>query len=370
MPITVACPHCDAKLKLPDSVSGKTLKCPKCTDPFIAPEIDAPSPATPVRPKVIDAEPVDPPPRRRPRVVDEEEERPRRRSRSRAVDAVEDDEPPRRRSKSRVRVAEDSDDFDDEDDRPRRRRKNGADKRKPSPVLLIGIGVGALVLIGLLGGGAYFLLGSGEEKSPQEEFVSSRTAPQGWSEVGNKELAMRVFLPGNVKGDFSEHAKPKDYKLGDKVETYFDKNQYTAQERGAGRSEGLTAKLIGSRSPGFRPGSSQAELLAEFEKHRLFWGINNEVVKSVPITCGGKQGLRIYVEEKPHLMQPNSGAPAGFFAEHDARETARINKKGLHGVAYVFANGEWSYVVGLSQSNGQPIPEDVQKTVEESFEFD
>lgn len=34
MPVSTQCPHCDAKLKVPDSASGKKVRCPKCSSPF------------------------------------------------------------------------------------------------------------------------------------------------------------------------------------------------------------------------------------------------------------------------------------------------------------------------------------------------
>src|SRR5689334_3385074 len=36
-PVTIACPHCHVRMKLKDgSALGKTIKCPKCAEPFVA----------------------------------------------------------------------------------------------------------------------------------------------------------------------------------------------------------------------------------------------------------------------------------------------------------------------------------------------
>ena len=34
MPITTRCPTCDAPVRIPDRLSGKTVNCPQCGMPF------------------------------------------------------------------------------------------------------------------------------------------------------------------------------------------------------------------------------------------------------------------------------------------------------------------------------------------------
>ena len=46
MPIQLTCPQCDAKMRAPDAVVGKQVKCPKCQTMFTA-GVDAPPPAPP-----------------------------------------------------------------------------------------------------------------------------------------------------------------------------------------------------------------------------------------------------------------------------------------------------------------------------------
>jgi hypothetical protein len=38
MPLAALCPHCSAKIKVPDAAAGKMAACPKCKQPFAAPE--------------------------------------------------------------------------------------------------------------------------------------------------------------------------------------------------------------------------------------------------------------------------------------------------------------------------------------------
>jgi uncharacterized Tic20 family protein/Zn-finger nucleic acid-binding protein len=50
MPIEVACPACDAKLKAPDALAGKIVKCPRCSEKILV-ERPAPSAAVATVPK-------------------------------------------------------------------------------------------------------------------------------------------------------------------------------------------------------------------------------------------------------------------------------------------------------------------------------
>jgi hypothetical protein len=44
MAVTIACPHCSAKLQILPEHGGQTLACPKCQGAFIAPRLAAPKP--------------------------------------------------------------------------------------------------------------------------------------------------------------------------------------------------------------------------------------------------------------------------------------------------------------------------------------
>lgn len=53
MPIPVSCPACSSKLKIPDDLAGRKVKCPKCARPFVA------GAAAPVAAEVVADEPDD-----------------------------------------------------------------------------------------------------------------------------------------------------------------------------------------------------------------------------------------------------------------------------------------------------------------------
>ncbi|HWG47772.1 MAG TPA: DUF4870 domain-containing protein [Gemmataceae bacterium] len=67
MPIAVVCPACKAKLKAPDNLIGKTVKCPGCTKPVLVKAVAAPTTPVPAvkkpvkqpAPPVLDDEPFD-----------------------------------------------------------------------------------------------------------------------------------------------------------------------------------------------------------------------------------------------------------------------------------------------------------------------
>jgi predicted Zn finger-like uncharacterized protein len=91
MPEIITCPECAGKVRVPDTLLGKRVRCPRCDTAFVAPE----KPAN-----------------------EDESERPRRRGRA-SSDHVQEEPPPRRR-----REEED----DDEEPRARRRRDRDEDE--------------------------------------------------------------------------------------------------------------------------------------------------------------------------------------------------------------------------------------------------
>lgn len=107
MPELVSCPQCDRRLRVPDSLLNRTVKCPGCGQAFTAT-------AAAARPIVEDAV-IDEPPRRaeseaftdrRPGEGDEEERRPRRRQPDSDLDDDDHDDRPRRRRRRRSAAAE------------------------------------------------------------------------------------------------------------------------------------------------------------------------------------------------------------------------------------------------------------------------
>jgi predicted Zn finger-like uncharacterized protein len=128
----IACPNCQAQLRMPDAALGKKVRCPKCQHAFVASEekrgpavVKLVAPPKPKAPPPLDEEleaEEAPPARRRRRDEDDEvAEAPRRKRRPVDDDDDEDDEP---RSRRRRRDEED----DEDDDRPRRRRRDEDDE--------------------------------------------------------------------------------------------------------------------------------------------------------------------------------------------------------------------------------------------------
>jgi hypothetical protein len=117
MPVLVNCPHCDKKLKVPDNLLGKMVKCPTCTKTFTAEATDAPPTEEEEAPRPSDS--VTPQ-----KAAEDEEDRPRRRAWDEDEDEDEDeDRPPRRRVLD--------EDEDEDEDRPRRRRSQDDDEDRP-----------------------------------------------------------------------------------------------------------------------------------------------------------------------------------------------------------------------------------------------
>jgi uncharacterized Tic20 family protein len=115
MPIAVVCPKCKSKLKAPEGLIGKTVKCPKCATPVLikAPAEDpAPARAATAKKPADDFE-------------DFEDEPPRKaKAKKPADDDFDDLEPPAKgKDKAKAKKGADEDDFADLDDEPPRKGK-------------------------------------------------------------------------------------------------------------------------------------------------------------------------------------------------------------------------------------------------------
>jgi hypothetical protein len=121
MPEEFSCPHCEKKLKVPDHLLGKRVKCPGCGNGFLAGSEDTLSEPN-----------------------EDEEDRPRRR---RPVD--QNDEPEEQADEGAAK--DDEEDQEEEEERPRRkrrRRRSNAKSRAKSAVMAPGI---AMMVLGVLG---------------------------------------------------------------------------------------------------------------------------------------------------------------------------------------------------------------------------
>src|SRR5438105_10355577 len=113
MPEVIQCPKCNRKLRVPDNLLGKKVKCPSCSTAFTAAAGEEELPTAPLieedeAPKVA---PRKPPPRPREEAIEERSDRPRRRPRPAEDEDEYEDET-------------EADDYEEEEEeaRPRRRR--------------------------------------------------------------------------------------------------------------------------------------------------------------------------------------------------------------------------------------------------------
>jgi predicted Zn finger-like uncharacterized protein len=163
----VSCPECQRKLRVPNDLIGKQVKCPTCGQTFKAdPAAQAPAPpppaaeGKPARTSKVGRDKDDDDDRavarRRARDDEDDDDRSRRRSRSRRDDDDDDEDRPRRR---RSRYSRDDDDDDDDDDDPRRRRRDLAPHRA-STVLVLGIL--SLFFFGIILGPMAWIMGNND----------------------------------------------------------------------------------------------------------------------------------------------------------------------------------------------------------------
>ncbi|MCI0705273.1 MAG: hypothetical protein L0241_29795 [Planctomycetia bacterium] len=216
MPISVVCPGCKSKLSAPDAAAGKRVKCPKpgCGSIIAVPafvaveeaEAQEPPPPPPPKPKVkAIAVPFDFDQGQQPKSAqkkpaamdlddDEQEDEPKPKKKVRAV--VEDDDDDERPTKKKKRRDEDD---DDDDDRPTKKKKKGKKKAAGiSPVLIVGIAVGALLVLGGVGYGVYALAikkkddtaNTGGGGTPAKAAV-----PTGWVEHTSEKDKFKAYFP-------------------------------------------------------------------------------------------------------------------------------------------------------------------------------
>jgi hypothetical protein len=176
MPVVVNCTKCQKKLKIPDELLGKKVKCPTCSAVFTAEasegveeEKTIPKPAA-KKPPVEDEDDDVPAPKAKRKPADDdddegvtskpskrktadddddEDEAPKRPSKRKAADDDDDeDDAPRRKSKRR---GDDDDDDDDDDDRPVRRRRGAGAPHRGVMILVFGIlGCLCCIVFGIL----------------------------------------------------------------------------------------------------------------------------------------------------------------------------------------------------------------------------
>ena len=233
MPIIVVCPKCSAKLNAPDAAAGKKVKCPKgaCGTIVSVPIPEAPAfedaEEAPKSQSAVKKAPKasiedDAPPKKglkRSRQDDDEDEQPKGKLKKSRKDESDDENEDRPKSKRRR-------DDDEEEDRPRRKRRRDDDeededdrpkkkKKKKSggipPVAIVGIVVGALVVMGGVGYGIYALAfsdndsktssgsgGSGGTGGTTNTFGTGRgkaARPEGWVKFESADGGFKGYFP-------------------------------------------------------------------------------------------------------------------------------------------------------------------------------
>jgi hypothetical protein len=121
MPIVIVCTSCQRKLRVPDNLLGKKVKCPACQNSFTAAaeeEIPTVEPEEEVR--VQKRKPMPPPPKRepekpKPRPVDEDDD-------GKGYAFQKEPPPPPREE---YEDEEDEEEDEEEEERPRRRKRKG-----------------------------------------------------------------------------------------------------------------------------------------------------------------------------------------------------------------------------------------------------
>ena len=288
------CQGCSARLKVPDESADKRVACANCAAVNVVP-------AAGVAFEVVDDEPAP--------VEDELEE----------------------------------------DDRPPKKRKASAKKAGPPVGLLIGVGVGVVMVVGLVA----YLLVSGKATGPGG--ILGPSAPAGYSVVGSSAIGVKMFLPGEVRGDY--------VRRGDR-DGAPDPNYYSAH----GMKGDPTGQMTARRSPGFKPAATPDQLFAAYEQAAF---VNRprkfEVFGKKAVTLGGKPGLEFRVKELPDLWD-DTPENAKFFKASNDREVRRVEQEGRFFAILVTVNEEWTYVISIER-RAKAVDDETVKTVSDSIRF-
>jgi predicted Zn finger-like uncharacterized protein len=168
MPELIQCPNCKRKLRVPDQLMGKKVKCPSCSTAFTAAAVEEDLPTAPL---IEEEKAPQPAPRRKPpppppeEQVREKSSTPRRRPAAPPPadddDALDDDaeeeERPRRR-----RQPIDEDEGEEEEERPRRKRSARADwARVRNGITFVLIAICIVIGAGIIAGVGTAIIGMG-----------------------------------------------------------------------------------------------------------------------------------------------------------------------------------------------------------------
>jgi predicted Zn finger-like uncharacterized protein len=243
MAIAFACPSCNARFEVNDTMAGKKCKCTRCGTQFLVPAATAVA-RKPAPPAAANGADDDDRRRAKRRTDDDEDDRPRAKRRSgddddddrarvksrrdddddrgrvkrRKDDDDDEDERPRAKrgrhdddededDRPRAKGRKYDDDDDEDDDRPRRRSRKRASKKG----LFIGIGVAAVLLIGV-GLIAYFMWFSSSGPGAEIKYLPDNT--QMVAKVQVKDLLASDAYK-KLKGEFGDMMKGGPANLDD-----------------------------------------------------------------------------------------------------------------------------------------------------------
>src|SRR5207302_593089 len=161
MPEVIQCPKCNRKLRVPDHLLGKKVKCPSCSSTFTATAGEEELATAPLieEDEALNVAPRKPPPRPREEPIKERSDRPRRRPRpaedeDEYEDETEADDYEEEEEEARPRRRRPIDEDEDEGDRPRGGVAKWMKVRQGPTFILIAIcvGIGGSLLVGIVGG--------------------------------------------------------------------------------------------------------------------------------------------------------------------------------------------------------------------------
>jgi hypothetical protein len=208
MPEIIACPDCDKKLRVPDGLLGKKVRCPGCGGMFLAtaggvtgpvtdepPSPQARRPARPSRSEAIEEKPRAPArrPSAPPRDDEDEDDRPRSRRRE---EEEEDEDHPRRREPY------DEDEEDEDTPRPRSKREGWRKVRLGINLIIISIWVIlGLVVVSMCGGVLIGVTGAASMSSARtsgQAVGDPSAAATGFGVIALMALVFVIGLASNV----------------------------------------------------------------------------------------------------------------------------------------------------------------------------
>ena len=311
---------------------------------------DEPTPA-PAKPVVAKAKPVAAKPVE---VDDDDDDRPRSKRKSRDDDDEEEEDRPRRSSSRKRR-----DDDEEDDDRPRNRGRGKPTKKSGGFPIWIPIAGGGLLLLAVAVGAVMMFGGGGGKNGGGGGGLFGGGPPAGFSEIN--EAGITVYLHGKVNGQFVRDGGPNGPP---------NPNMYSANDnQGPFGSYDHSCMMFAVRETGFKPGpANKVNAKDAYEKGAFIEQLRKfDVVSTEEITIGGQPGVKMIVKEAPDLWEKDEQQKE-FFKRQNDEERARIAKEGKVSAFLYVVNGEWKYLITVTNKLNDIDPNKL-KTIIDSVKF-